>query len=174
MKNERTTAFLYETLQQAEAAISELQENGTDIKSISVVMANFKACITAIGYHDTDTAIKKTGDNGSVFGRLSGAALIVLQGMGPILVIGAFSATILKALDAAPPIGPERIITAALLSLGIPLLKAQKHEALIKTGKFLLVVQTSRKRGEQITKYPLQIAKLYLLDDDRKIILSER
>ncbi|MEL1244974.1 hypothetical protein AAEO56_11920 [Flavobacterium sp. DGU11] len=173
MKNEKSTAFLYDTHQQAEHVVGELQENGADMKLISMVMTHFKNCSTPIGYYEAGARVKKLGNYGRSFDTLTGSALLVLPGLGPLLIIGPFANAIVRVLEAKPTAGAEGVVCAALQSLGVPLHEARKHETLIKTGKFMLVVQGMQDRLRQpIDKPPFRIARHYLREDNRKIILS--
>ena len=71
----------------------------------------------------------------------SGAAFLVLPGVGPVIVAGPFSAAILGGLEGALAGAAMGALSGALVGWGVPKNQALKYEAAVKAGKFLVLVR---------------------------------
>lgn len=169
MTKEKSSAFFYETQQQAEDAIGKLEGNGFDMKLVSLVLADFSSCNAIVGYYDTENEINKMGSIGRFSGMLNQSAFFMIPGIGPLLITGAFVSAFLTALNDNPTKSFPKILSSALLSQGIPLQEARQHETTIAAGKFILFIQGS---GLQ-KKVPVpQIEMQNRREYDKTIVLS--
>jgi len=70
---------------------------------------------------------------------LFGAAFFWVPGIGPLLVAGPLSASIVAALESAVVVGGLSALGAALYSIGIPKDSVLRYETAVKVNKYLLV-----------------------------------
>jgi uncharacterized membrane protein len=138
---------IYDTHDQAEHAIKELQEAGVDMKSLSIVAKNTHTDEHVVGYYNAGDRMKYWGKVGAFWGGfwglLFGSAAFAIPGLGPILVAGPLVAWIIAGLEGAAVVGGVSAVGAGLVSIGIPKDSVLKYEVALKTDKFVLVVHGS-------------------------------
>jgi hypothetical protein len=136
---------IYNTHEQAEGAIKELQVAGVDMHSISLVSRGAHTDEHVIGYYNAGDRMKYWGKVGAFWGGfwglLFGSAFFAIPGLGPILVAGPLVGWIVSALEGAVLVGGVSVVGAALVSIGIPMDSVIKYEVALKADKFLLVIQ---------------------------------
>jgi uncharacterized membrane protein len=135
---------IYDTHEQAEYAVKELQEAGVDMKSLSIAAKDTHTDEHVVGYYNAGDRMKYWGKVGAFWGGfwglLFGSALFAIPGIGPILVAGPLVAWIVAGLEGAAVVGGVSAVGAGLVSIGIPKDSVLKYEVALKTDKFLLVV----------------------------------
>lgn len=135
---------IYDTHEQAECAIKELQEGGVDMKSLSIAGKDMHTDGHVVGYYNTGDRMKRWGKIGAFWGGfwglLFGSGLFLIPGLGPILVAGPLVAWIIAGLEGAVVVGSVSALGAGLVSIGIPKDSVLKYEVALKTDKYLLVV----------------------------------
>jgi uncharacterized membrane protein len=135
---------IYDTHEQAEHAIKELQEAGVDMKSLSIAAKGTHTDEHVVGYYNAGDRMKYWGKIGAFWGGfwglLFGSAFFAIPGIGPILVAGPLVAWIVGALEGAVVVGGVSAVGAGLVSIGIPKDSVVKYDVALKTDKFLLVV----------------------------------
>ncbi len=135
---------IYNTHQQAEAAIKELQESGVDMKSLSIAGRDTHTDEHVVGYYNAGDRMKYWGKLGAFWGGfwglLFGSAMFAIPGIGPILVAGPLVAWIVGALEGAVVVGGISAVGAGLFSIGVPKDSVIKYDTALKTDKFLLIV----------------------------------
>jgi hypothetical protein len=135
---------IYDTHEQAERAVKELQEGGVDMKSLSIAARDTHTDEHVVGYYNTGDRMKYWGKVGAFWdgfwGLLFGSALFAIPGLGPILVAGPLVAWIIAGLEGAAVVGGVSAVGAGLVSIGIPKDSVLKYDVALKTDKFLLVV----------------------------------
>ena len=135
---------IYDTHEQAEKAIKELQEAGVDMKSLSIAGKDTHTDEHVVGYYNAGDRMKHWGKVGAFWGGfwglLFGSGLFLIPGLGPILVAGPLVAWIIAGLEGAAVVGGVSALGAGLVSIGIPKDSVLKYEVALKTDKFLLVV----------------------------------
>jgi uncharacterized membrane protein len=135
---------IYDTHEQAENAIKELQQAGIDMKSLSIAARNTHTDEHVVGYYNAGDRMKYWGKVGAFWGGfwglLFGSAAFVIPGLGPILVAGPLVAWIVSGLEGAAVVGGVSAVGAGLVSIGIPKDSVLKYEVALKTDKFMLVV----------------------------------
>jgi hypothetical protein len=135
---------IYDTHEQAERAIKELQEGGVDRKSLSIAAKDTHTDEHVVGYYNAGDRMKYWGKVGAFWGGfwglLFGSAAFAIPGIGPLLVAGPLVGWIIAGLEGAAVVGGVSAIGAGLVSIGIPKDSVLKYEVALKTDKFILVV----------------------------------
>ena len=138
---------IYDTHDQAEQAVKELQQGGVDMKSLSIAARNTHTDEHVVGYYSTGDRMQYWGKVGAFWGGfwglLFGSAAFAIPGIGPILVAGPLVSLIIAGLEVAVVVGGVSALGAGLVSIGIPKDSVIKYEAALKTDKFLLIVHGS-------------------------------
>jgi hypothetical protein len=147
MSTMNSIVAVYETHEQAEAAIKELQEGGIDMHSLSIVAKDTHTDEHVIGYYNAGDRMKYWGKLGAFWGGfwglLFGSAMFAIPGIGPILVAGPLVTWIVAGLEGAVVVGGVSAIGAGLMSVGIPKDSVLQYDTALKTDKFLLVIHGS-------------------------------
>jgi uncharacterized membrane protein len=134
----------YDTHEQAEQAVKELQEGGVDMKTLSIAGKDTHTDEQVVGYYNTGDRMQRWGTIGAFWGGfwglLFGTGLFAIPGIGQILVAGPLVAWIVAGLEGAVVVGGASAIGAGLMSIGIPKDSVIKYDTALKTDKFLLVV----------------------------------
>ena len=135
---------IYDTHEQAEHAVKELNNAGVDLKSLSIAAKDPHTEEHVIGYYSSGDRMKSWGKMGALWGGfwglLFGSAMFAIPGMGTILVAGPLVAWIVGALEEAIFVGGLSALGAGLVSIGIPKDSVLKYEVALKSDKYLLVV----------------------------------
>ena len=143
MSDTRAVIAVYNTHPEAEAAVNELQRAGFDVKKLSVVGKGYHTDEQVVGYYNAGDRMRHWGKLGALWGGLwgllFGAAFFWVPGIGPLLVAGPLTASIVAALESAVVVGGLSVVGAALYSSGIPKDSVVRYETAIRADKFLLV-----------------------------------
>jgi len=135
---------IYETHEQAEHAVKELQQAGIDMTSLSIAAKDVHTDEQVVGYYNTGDRMKHWGKLGAFWGGfwglLFGSALFAIPGLGPILIAGPLVGWIVAGLEGAVVVGGVSALGAGLIGIGIPKDSVLKYEVALKTDKFLLIV----------------------------------
>jgi uncharacterized membrane protein len=140
MPNVDSVVATYDTHEQADLAVKELQQAGVDMKSLSIAAKDTHTDEHVVGYYNVGDRMKYWGKLGAFWGLLFGSAMFAIPGIGPILVAGPLVAWIVAGLEGAVVVGGFSALGAALVSIGIPKDSVVKYETALKTDKYLLVV----------------------------------
>ena len=144
MTNMNSVVAIFESHDQAEAAIRELQKDGFDMKKLSIVGKDYHTEEHVVGYYTTGDRMLYWGKWGAFWGGfwglLFGSAFFWVPGIGPLLVAGPLVAWIVGALEEAAVVGGLSALGAALYSIGISKNSVVQYETDVKNGKLLLVV----------------------------------
>src|SRR5579863_2675605 len=143
MTTSNSVVAIYDTHEQAEHAIKELQQAGVDMKSLSIAARDTHTDEHVVGYYNAGDRMKYWGKMGAfwggLWGLLFGAAFFLVPGIGPVLVAGPLSAAIIGALEGAVVVGGLSAVGAGLYSIGIPKDSILRYEVALKADKFLLI-----------------------------------
>jgi hypothetical protein len=135
---------IYDTHEQAERAIKELQQAGVDMKSLSIAAKNTHTDEHVVGYYNAGDRMKYWGKVGAFWGGfwglLFGSAAFAIPGLGPILVAGPLVGWIIAGLEGAAVVGGVSAVGAGLVSIGIPKDSVLKYDVALKTDKYVLIV----------------------------------
>src|ERR1700735_111288 len=144
MSIENSVVAIYHTHTDADQAVKELQRDGVDMHSLSIVGKGYHTDEQAVGYYNTGDRMKYWGKVGAFWGGfwglLFGSAFFMIPGLGPILAAGPVVAWIVGALESAVVVGGVNALGAGLYSMGIPKDSIVKYETALKTDNFLLIV----------------------------------
>jgi uncharacterized membrane protein len=147
MNNMESVVAVYETHEQAENAVKELQEGGIDMKSLSIAAKDTHTDEHVVGYYNAGDRLKRWGKMGAYWGGfwglLFGSAMFAIPGLGPILVAGPLVAWIVAGLEGAVVVGGVSAVGAGLASIGIPHDSIVEYEVALKSDKFVLLVHGS-------------------------------
>ena len=155
-KNEPVVA-VYDTHQQAEETIKELQKSGFDMKQLSIVGRDYHSEEQVVGYYNAGDRMKYWGKLGAFWGGfwglLFGSAFFWVPGLGQILVAGPLVAAIVGALEEAAVVGGISAVGAGFYSIGIPKDSVIKYETALKAKKFVVIAHGTAqevKRAKEI------------------------
>jgi len=144
MSEKNSVVAIFESHNQAEDAVRELQKSGFDMKKLSIVGKDYHTEEHVVGYYNTGDRMMYWGKLGAfwggLWGMLFGSAFFFVPGVGPLLVAGPLVAWIVGALEGAAVMGGISALGAALVSIGIPNNSVVQYEADVKAGKFLLIL----------------------------------
>lgn len=136
---------IYDTHEEAEIAISELQKNGFDMKKLSIVGKDYQSEEEVVGYYNTGDRMKlwvwgKAGAFwGGIWGLMFGSAIFLIPGIGPLVAAGPLVSWIVGALEGAVVVGGLSALGAGLYSIGIPKDSIIEYESQIKLGKYVVI-----------------------------------
>lgn len=143
MAKTNSVVAVFETHDQAEEAIRELQKDGFDMKHLSIIGKDYHTEEHVVGYYTTCDRMTYWGELGAFWGGfwglLFGSAFFWVPGVGPLLVAGPMVMWIVGALEGAVLMGTMSAFGAALYSIGIPKNSVMQYETEVKNGKLLLV-----------------------------------
>ncbi len=141
--DENSVVAVFSQHSAAENAIKQLKSDGFDIKKLAVVGRDYQTEEDVVGFYNTGDRMKYWGKWGAfwggLWGLLTGAAFLIIPGVGPIVAAGSVVAWIVAALEGAVVVGGVSALGAGLFSLGIPKNSVVKYETSIKAGKFVLI-----------------------------------
>ena len=153
MNSKHSVATIYDTHEQAEKAVKELEQAGVDMKSLSIVGRGTHTDEHVVGYYTAGDRMmywgKVGGFWGGFWGLLFGSGLFFIPGLGPILAAGPIVAWIVAGLEGAVVVGGISAIGAGLVSLGIPKDSILKYDVALKTDKYVLVVHGTPEEVEK-------------------------
>lgn len=153
MSEKNSIVAIFESHNEAEDAVRELQKSGFDMKKLSIVGKDYHTDEHVVGYYNTGDRMMYWGKLGAfwggLWGMLFGSAFFFVPGIGPLLVAGPLVMWIVGALEGAAMMGGLSALGAALVSIGIPKNSVLQYEANVKAGKFLLVLHATSQEVER-------------------------
>ena len=143
MPKTNAVVAVFESHDQAENAIRQLQKSGFDMKKLSIVGKDYHTEEHVVGYYTTGDRMLYWGKTGAFWGGfwglLLGSAFFWVPGIGQVLVAGPLVMWIVGALEEAVVVGGLGALGAALYSIGIPKNSVMQYETEVKNGSLLLV-----------------------------------
>ena len=144
---------LYDTHQEAETAVRELEKSGFDMQKLSIVGKDYQTEEEVVGYYTAGDRMLAWGKSGAfwggLWGLLFGSAFFLIPGIGPLLAAGPLVGWIVGALEGAVVVGGLSALGAGLYSIGIPKDSIIEYETQIKAGKFAVIAHGS---PDQVSK----------------------
>jgi len=144
-ENHELVVAVFDTHEEAEQAVKNLQKTGFDMRDLSVVAKNPHAEEHVVGFYNTGDRMKAWGASGAFWGAiwslLFGTAFFAIPGIGPLLVAGPLVAAMVGALESAVVVGGVSAIGAGLFSIGIPKDSVLEYELALKVDKYLVVAR---------------------------------
>jgi len=148
MTDNNSCVAIYDTHQQAEQAIKDLNKAGFDMKKLSIVGKGYHSEQDVVGYYNTGDRVMFWGKQGAfwggIWGMLLGSAFFWVPGVGPLAVGGLLVSIIVGALEGATLTGGLTALGAALYSIGIPKDSVVEYETALKADKFLVIVHGTK------------------------------
>ena len=143
MSEKNSVVAVFETHNQAEDAVRELQKAGFDMKKLSIIGKDYHTDEHVVGYYNTGDRMMYWGKLGAFWGGfwglLFGSAFFWIPGIGQVLVAGPLVMWIVGALEEAALVAGISALGAGLYSIGIPKNSILQYETEVKNGKILLV-----------------------------------
>ena len=143
----------YDTHEQAEEAVMELDRSGFAMKQLSIVGKGYHSEEHPVGFYTLGDRMKSWGGLGlfwgALWGMLMGAAFFWVPGIGPLGVAGPFVHILVGGAEGAAVVGGVSVLGAALVNLGVPKDRAIKYESSLRADKYLLIVHGSADEVEQ-------------------------
>ena len=153
MSNTNSVVAVFESHDQAEDAIRELQKDGFDMKKLSIVGKDYHTEEHVVGYYTAGDRMLYWGKLGAFWGGfwglLFGSAFFWVPGIGQLLVAGPLVMWIVGALEEAAVVGGLSALGAGLSSIGIPKNSVVQYETEVKNGKLLLVAHGTAEEVER-------------------------
>lgn len=139
------------TVDQAEAIVLNLQQQGFTSDSISVLMPDKRGSKDFAHEHNTKAPEGATTGGvaglgvGAAIGWLAGIGALAIPGLGPFIAAG----PIMAALGGAAVGGAAGGVIGGLIGLGMPEYEAKRYDAKIRDGNILISahVETSEQRS---------------------------
>jgi hypothetical protein len=144
-----SVAGVYPTMEQAERAVERLRQASFPVDRISIVGQGLESQTRVHGFVTTGDVAKSAAGTGAwvggFFGLLSGAALLFIPGLGPLIVLGPLAAGAVGAAEGATGMGVlGGILGHFLAKRHIPKLTEE-----ITAGKYLLAVHGTTEECER-------------------------
>jgi Heat induced stress protein YflT len=139
-KHAQNVVGVFDSEQEAIAAIDELLKRGYSKNEISVIGKHVDHVTGETGAAVEESAATGAiagGALGGVTGLLAGAGALAIPGIGPLIAAGPIATSIVGAVTGAGLGG----LTGALVGMGIPDDEAEYYENSIKEGKILVLVE---------------------------------
>jgi hypothetical protein len=156
MSNTNSVVAVFESHNQAEEAIRELQRDGFDMKKLSIVGKDYHTEEHVVGYYTAGDRMAYWGKQGAFWGGIwgglwgiLGAAFFWVPGLGQLLVAGPIVMWIVGALEGAVVTGGITALGAGLYSIGIPKNSVMQYETEVKNGQLLLVAHGTSEEVER-------------------------
>ena len=144
---------IFESHNQGEEAVREIEKCGIDMKKLSIVGKDYHSDEQVVGYYNAGDRMMYWGKQGAfwggIWGLLFGSAFFWVPGVGPLVVAGPLVAWIVGALETAAVVGGFSAIGAALASIGIPKDSILQYESSLKAGKFLVILHATPEEVER-------------------------
>ena len=153
LSEKNSIVAIYDSHNQAEDAIRELQQSGFDMTQLSIVGKDYHTDEHVVGYYNAGDRMMYWGKLGAfwggLWGMLFGSAFLLVPGLGPLLVAGPLVTWMVGVLEGAAVMGGLSALGAALASIGIPKNSILQYEANLKAGKFLLILHATPEEVER-------------------------
>ena len=144
MTDKNAVVAVYATHLDAEQGVKELERAGVDMHALSIIGKGTHTDEHVVGYYNTGDRMKVWGKFGAFWGgfwgMLTGSALFVVPGIGPLMVFGPLVGWIIGALEGAVVVGGLGAVGAALYGLGIPKDSVLQYETALRSNQYLVVV----------------------------------
>ena len=127
----------------AEAAVKKLTAGGLAMKSLSIVGKGYHTEENVVGFYNTGDRVKFWGRRGVFWGALwglfFGGVFLTTPLVGPVIVLGYLTASLISALEGAIVVGGMSALGAALFSIGVPKDSVIQYETAIAADGFLVM-----------------------------------
>ena len=143
MSYESSIVVAYSHIDDAEAAVQKLSDGGFPIDHVSIVAKDIGTEKKVHGFVTSCDVAKSSAKTGAwvggIFGALVGAAFLWVPGIGPLIVAGSLTASVIAGLEGAAAGAALAGTLGWLASLGISKQHILKYEEFVRAGKFLVI-----------------------------------
>lgn len=152
------------TLEQAEAIVLNLKQQGFTSDAISVLLPDKRGSKDFAHEHNTKAPEGATAGGvaglgvGAAIGWLAGIGALAIPGLGPFIAAG----PIMAALSGAAVGTAAGGIIGALVGMGIPEFEAKRYDAKVREGNVLISVHVETSEQRSLVK---DIFKRHAADD---------
>jgi len=182
MKNPDTAIAVFNEHAAARAAIDQLSKAGFDLKSLSVIGQGYHTEETVVGFYNVGDRIKFWGSRGALWGGLWGLFLgglfVTTPVVGPVIVLGYITASIVAAIEGAVVVGGLSSIGAALFSLGVPKDGVIEYQEALRADSFMVMAHGSAEEVERaravLAKGNPQSMRMYMGPVTKHDVLAEK
>jgi hypothetical protein len=134
---------MYDSLDKAEAAVRSLGQNKFPIRQVTLIAKGLQSEKQVHGYV-TACVLSRQGATtgawvGGLFGVLTGAAFLWVPGLGPLIVAGSLTSTLLGGIEGALAGAAAGGIFRGLAAWGISRHHILKYQEVVKAGNYLVV-----------------------------------
>jgi hypothetical protein len=133
----------YDSLDKAEAAVRSLDKNKFPIQQVTIIAKGLENEKQVHGYVTACDVSKQGAATGAwvggLFGLLAGAAFLWVPGLGPLVVAGSLTSTLLGGVEGALAGAAVGGIFSGLAAWGISKQHILKYQDVVKAGKYLVV-----------------------------------
>ena len=129
--------------QAAEAAVRKLTASGLPMKSLSIVGKGYHTEEHVMGFYNTGDRVRFWGQRGMFWGALwglfFGGVVLTTPLVGPVVVLGYLTASLVSALEGAVVAGGLGVLGAAIASIGVPKDSVLDYETAVAADGFLVM-----------------------------------
>jgi hypothetical protein len=127
----------------AEAAVKKLTAGGVAMKSLSIVGKGYHTEEAVVGFYNTGDRVRFWGSRGAFWGAFwglfFGGVVLTTPVVGPVIVLGFLTTSLISALEGAVVIGGIGALGAAFASIGVPKDSIVQYETAIAADSFLVM-----------------------------------
>ena len=127
----------------AEAAVKKLTSGGLAMKSLSLVGKGCHTEKSVVGFYNTGDQVRFWGGRGAFWGALwglfFGGVFLTTPIVGPVIVLGYLTVSLISALEGAIVFGGLSALGAALASIGVSKDSVIQYETAIAADSFLVM-----------------------------------
>ena len=152
MSEMNSVVAIFESHNQAEDAVRDLQKSGFDMKKLSIVGKDYHTDEQVVGYYTAGDRVMYWAPLRAFWAGLWGLLLVrrcLCPGRRPLLVAGPLAGWMVGVLEGVVVGGGLGTLGAALASIGIPENSILQYEASLKAGKFLLILHAPPQEVER-------------------------
>ncbi len=143
MSTHDTVIAVFPDHQSAEAAVRKLTAGGLAMKSLSIVGKGYHTEEHVMGFYNTGDRVRFWGQRGAFWGGLwglfFGGVVLTTPLVGPVVVLGYLTASLVSALEGAIVAGGLGALGAAIASIGVPKDSVIDYETAIAADGFLVM-----------------------------------
>jgi hypothetical protein len=146
MSDINSLVAVYENHVGGEAGVRKLHKSGFDMTRLSIAGQEYPIDKGIVGCYTVAHGFKYWGKMEAFWGPrlgLTGTALVLLPGIGPVVFAGPLAAGIAAVLDRAVSVGGFTALNTALAALGIPKNRVVWYESNLRADRFLLLAHGS-------------------------------
>jgi len=143
MKSPNSVIAVFADHQTAEMAVKKLNDDGFEMKNLSIVGKGYQTEEKVTGFYTTGDRIKFWGTRGAFWGGFwgvfFGGLFMTIPLVGHVVVLGYLATIAIAGIENAVIVGGLGALGAALYSIGVPKDSVIKYETDLKADGFLVL-----------------------------------